>query len=169
MLDPLEVGPGVRGLLVESTTSEHLLAPFRNLNSEQASQQSEIGWRCAAAVIGAVGTAMMNDDHRAAEGFAYGICRVQVSRHVLVTRFRTGQAPVEGIKRDRHGVRRTNLCPDGSDEPSMVLHQVHAQWHEIEWDFSIWLDAMVLAECRRAGLETIGAFEGAIDRRTRDH
>src|SRR5712671_3960 len=112
---------------------------------------------------------MMNDDHRAAECFTYGICGVHVSRHVFVPRFRPGQAPVEGIERDGYGIFSTNLLPDGSDERSMVLHQVHAKWHEVEWDFSIGPHGMVLAECRCARVETIGAFEGAIDYNARDH
>ncbi len=54
VLDPYEVGAGVLGLFIESTTSEHLVAPFRYLNDTQASRQPEIGWRCAASFIGAV-------------------------------------------------------------------------------------------------------------------
>ena len=54
ILDPLEVGARVFGLFVESAASEHLFAPFGNVNGKQASRQPEVGRRGAAVVIGAV-------------------------------------------------------------------------------------------------------------------
>ena len=62
---------------------------------------------------GSVDAAMMHHDHGAVEGSPNGVCRADISGHISIVGFRSGERSVHGVDNDR--CRRPGLSSDAPD------------------------------------------------------